>query len=300
MKSKTILTYTITILSLVCLLSVQNFQEVKGCYGPHITAQISSNEIKINENVTINGEICPADPNVTIRVTFTRPDYTWIDQFVVTDSEGKFSVTQNLDEVGYWNIFPIYGHICDRLHANVTDPNADPNAPMPTFELPPYKPNYTLVIAAGISLSLGTIVAVIGTKNKTRKISSLRLLVQIGFVFLIFFGMFIDHQNIPVPAEQIAPHEVLISNEFLGVSMPDGLPVTGDKAGKTSTKKTKVTFRESSAYVTLLIVLFIILIGLVIFVAGAALIAADKRKKRIARRKRMQQRQSSEQIYQNY
>ncbi|KON32300.1 MAG: hypothetical protein AC479_07630 [miscellaneous Crenarchaeota group-6 archaeon AD8-1] len=225
MKSKTVLACSITILSLVYILSAQSFVEVKGCYGPHITAQISSNEVKVNESVTINGEICPGDPNVTIRVTFTRPDYTWIDQFVVTDSEGKFSVTQELDEAGYWNIFPIYGHICDRLYANVTDPNADPNAPIPTFELPPYKPNYTLVSAAAISLSLGTIVAVVGTKNKTRKISSLRLFVQIGFVFLIFFGMFIDHQNIPVPAEQIAPHEVLISTEVLGVSMPDGLPV---------------------------------------------------------------------------
>jgi len=30
-----------------------------------------------------------------------------VDQFVVTDSEGRFSVTQTLDETGYWNIFPI-------------------------------------------------------------------------------------------------------------------------------------------------------------------------------------------------
>ena len=170
MKSKLAFCCAITILVLVYLLSIMGFQEVSGCYGPHITAQISSNQIYVGENVTITGEICPADPNVTIRVTFTKPDYTWIDQFTITDSEGKFSVTQKLEYPGYWNIFPIYGHICDRLYANVTDPNADPTIPIPTVELPPYKPNYLLVSIAGISLSAGAVAAVTGTKNKTRKI----------------------------------------------------------------------------------------------------------------------------------
>jgi hypothetical protein len=38
-----------------------------------------------------------------VRVTFTRPDYTWITQYVVPDPEtGEFTVTQTLDMVGYW------------------------------------------------------------------------------------------------------------------------------------------------------------------------------------------------------
>ena len=63
---------------------------------------------------------------------------------------------------------------------------------------------------------------------RTRKISSLRLTVQIGLVCLLFFGIFIDHQNIPVPAEQISPHEFLVGTSFLG-PLPDGLtlPVFG-------------------------------------------------------------------------
>ncbi len=225
MKSRIVLRFTLIIVFAVYLVCTHGFQLVDGCYGPHITAQISSNQVNVYENVTVTGEICPAEPNITIRVTFTRPNYTWLDQFVITDNEGKFSVTQTLDETGYWNIFPIYGHICDRLYANVSDPLADPLAPLPTVELPPYKPNYLLVSIAGFSLMAGAVSAIAGTKNKTRKISSLRLLVQIGFIFLIFFGMFIDHQNIPVPAEQIAPHEVLIGTDILGISMPDGLPV---------------------------------------------------------------------------
>jgi Pyruvate/2-oxoacid:ferredoxin oxidoreductase delta subunit len=160
---------------------------------------------------------------VTVRVTFTRPDYTWIDQFTLADNEtGEFSVTQKLDVAGFWNIFPIYGHMCDRLYANVTDPN--PLAPAPSMrELPPYKPNYSVITVTAISVSIAVVAVTAGTRNKTRKISSLRLFVQIAFVFLIFFGIFIDHQNLPVPAEQIAPHEFLVGTNTLG-SMPDGLP----------------------------------------------------------------------------
>ncbi|MCK5628418.1 hypothetical protein KAI12_03040, partial [Candidatus Bathyarchaeota archaeon] len=122
------------------------------CYGPHINANISSTEVLLNETVTITGRICPAEPNVTVRVAFTRPDYTWIDKFVVADDEtGEFAVTQRLDMAGYWNIFPIHGHICDRLYANVTDPS-DPQAPPPIVELPPIKLNYAIILATGVSV----------------------------------------------------------------------------------------------------------------------------------------------------
>jgi ferredoxin-type protein NapH len=223
MKQKTALCFTLAITVSLCILSVYNVQPATGCYGPHITADINKTQFNLNENATVTGEICPAEENVTVRVSFTRPDYTWIEHFVLTDSEGKFTATQALDMAGYWNIFPIYGHICDRLYANVTDPAA-PLAPPPTPELPPYKPNFTLIAAAAISISIGVATATTGTKNKTRKISSLRLLVQVGFVFIIFFGVFIDHYNLPVPAEQIAPHEFLVGTSELGETMPDGLP----------------------------------------------------------------------------
>src|SRR3972149_7984031 len=52
------------------------------CYGPHITANISANQVNIGETVTVKGIVCPTGPNVTVRVTFTKPDYTWIDHFV--------------------------------------------------------------------------------------------------------------------------------------------------------------------------------------------------------------------------
>ncbi|MCW4044224.1 MAG: 4Fe-4S binding protein [Candidatus Bathyarchaeota archaeon] len=224
MNQKTALCFTIAIALLLCILSVYNVQQATGCYGPHITGEINKTEFTLNENATVTGEICPAEANITVRITFTRPDYTWIDHIVQTDSQGRFNVTQKLDMVGYWNIFPIYGHICDRLHATVVDP-AEPSASSPMVKLPPYKPNFSLITVAAIALSVGVVAATTGTKNKTRKISSFRLLVQIAFVFILFAGVFIDHFNLPVPAEQIAPHELLVGATEFGEAMPDGLPL---------------------------------------------------------------------------
>ena len=225
MKERKAACFALVALIFLLIVSVDKITPVEACYGPHITADIDRNEVYINETVTVTGQICPAEPNVTVRVTFTRPDYTWIDRFVETDPEtGEFTVTQTLDMVGYWNIFPIRGHICDRLYANVTDP-ADPLAPLPTPTLPAYKPNISLVTVAAISISVGAVAVTTGRKNKTRKISSLRLFVQVGFVFILFFGVFIDHRVVPVPAEQITPHEYLVVTDVFGVSMPDGFPI---------------------------------------------------------------------------
>ena len=198
---------------------------VYACYGPHITGGVDRTQVLLNENVTVTGKICPPAENITIRVTFTRPDYSYIEYWVLTDSlTGEFSASQRMDMAGYWNIFPIYGHFCDRLYANVTDPMADPFAPIsPKPTLPVYSTNYYVLGVAAVSLSVGGIAVVTGAKNRTRNISSLRLLVQIGFVFILFFGVFIDHANLPWPAEQISPHEVLIGTNSLGVPMPDGL-----------------------------------------------------------------------------
>lgn len=209
----------------VSVLSLTFIQPANSCYGPSITSNINRNYININETVTVTGQISPPGENKTIRIAFTRPDYTFVEQYLVTDPvTGNFSATQQLDMVGYWNIFPIHGHICDRLFAEVTDPN-NPQAPLPTPDLPAMKVNYSVIAGAVGFLTVGVATLVYGRKNKTRKISSLRLFVQIGFIFLIFFGMFIDHQRLPVPAEQIAPHEALIGNNVFGVSMPDGIPM---------------------------------------------------------------------------
>ena len=77
----------LALLALVFLLiiSLGNVQPVEACYGPQITASIDKTEVHINESVTVTGQICPPGPNITIRIAFTRPDYTYIEQYLPTD-----------------------------------------------------------------------------------------------------------------------------------------------------------------------------------------------------------------------
>jgi NAD-dependent dihydropyrimidine dehydrogenase PreA subunit len=226
MKERTVLCFALVALISLLIISTDKIQPVEACYGPHITANISKTQVYINETVTVTGQVCPVAENLSIRVTFTRPDYTWVEQWVLTDNvTGGFSVTQKLDMAGYWNIFPIYSHMCDRLFATVTDPTADPNAP--PLEKPDLstKINYSVIAMAAVSATVAAVAITWGTRKKTRKISSFRLFVQIAFVFLIFTGIFIDHQNMPWPAAQIAPHEVVLGTREFGGTMPDGFPV---------------------------------------------------------------------------
>ncbi len=215
----------IAVIVSVYFVNVEFIQPVGSCYGPCITADIDKTQVDINQTVTVTGQVCPPGENQTVRIIFTRPDYTYIEQDVFTDQKtGNFTFTQELDMAGYWNIFAINGAICDRLFAQVTDPT-NPNAPPPTPKTPlNYAPEYFVVGVAAVLLSIGAVTAVVGSRNKTIKISSLRLFVQIGLVFLIFFGIFINGQSFPVPAAEISPHELLIGTNVLGVSMPDGLP----------------------------------------------------------------------------
>jgi NAD-dependent dihydropyrimidine dehydrogenase PreA subunit len=225
-KTKALILATIIACVLVPLLIF--CQPVSSCYGPHITATVSATQINVGENVTVTGKICLDSEETadrTVRVTFIKPDYTWIDQMVIADNvTGEFTVTQQLVEPGYWNIFPIIGHINDRLGVTVIDPNNEYVDPETAVQ-PPFRPKLTLIIAAVATVCIGAVAAITGRKKKTRKISSFRVFIQIGLLFLIFAGMFVDHEILPRPASQLPVHEFLVATDVFGVSMPDGFPV---------------------------------------------------------------------------
>ena len=44
-------------------------------------------------------------------------------------------------------------------------------------------------------------------------------------MFIIFFGIFVDHEILPQPASKIPVHELIVETEFFGVEMADGFPV---------------------------------------------------------------------------
>jgi polyferredoxin len=202
-----------------------SFSDPLPCHGPHITANIDRTEININQTVTITGRIYPPEPNATVRMLYVRPDYTWItpETYVPTDPQtGEFNHTQQLDMGGYWNIFPCHGHITDRMHVVVTDPSGTIGDPGDHEN--PWKLSRPLLATSAVLACIGVIVALTGLNKKTRKISSLRVCIQILLVFLLFFGMFVDHQTLPRPVRQIAVHDFLIGTDALGGTMPDGFP----------------------------------------------------------------------------
>ena len=204
------------------------FQPVLACYGPHIDANVSQTQLNLGETVIVSGLICSnlTGPDVTIIVTFVRPNLSWIEHTIVTDEiTGEFQVTQELDMVGYWNIFPKLGHMTDRLGVTVIDQKVDSETIIPLIDLPEIPYNFPLLAVAIILVGVGLITAITGRKRKTRSISSLRLLIQICFVMLIFFGMFADLGAISSPVRQLKVHEYLETPNILGVSLPDGLPV---------------------------------------------------------------------------
>lgn len=158
------------VLAALLIIGVLVCQPVFSCYCPHITASVSATEIYINENLTVTRKIClgvEEETNLTMRVTFVRLDYNWQDQTIEADREtGEFLVTQTLDIAGYWNIFPIYGHINDRL--SVIDPSADPSNPTVTIGSP-WKPNILLIVSAVSTISIGAVSATVNLFFKRKK-----------------------------------------------------------------------------------------------------------------------------------
>jgi polyferredoxin len=199
------------------------FSDPLPCFGPYVRANIDRTSIEINQTITITGKITPPEPDASVRVMYVKPDYTFDEQYAPTDPlTGEFTDTRTLDMAGFWNIFPSHGHITDRLYANVTDPSGTIGDPSGFVN--PWKWNIQLIATSIALICIGIVVAIIGLKTKTRKISSLRVCIQILLIFLIFMGMFIDRQNFPQPVRLLAVHEFIIGTEVFGGAMADGLP----------------------------------------------------------------------------
>ncbi len=75
-----------------------------------------------------------------------------------------------------------------------------------------------------IAVVLGIILIYKLTKNKTRKVSSLRLFIQVAAVIGLFIGLFIGPFNQPLFAPLgPAPRDYLIAGNLLGNQFPDGI-----------------------------------------------------------------------------
>ncbi len=80
-------------------------------------------------------------------------------------------------------------------------------------------PIYILAIIVGIALILKL------SKDKTRKITSLRFFVQVVAVVAIFMGLILGPFNQPLwEPLGVSPRDRLLGADFLGNQMPDGIP----------------------------------------------------------------------------
>ena len=77
---------------------------------------------------------------------------------------------------------------------------------------------YALIVAVGIVVILKL------SKDKTRKISSLRLFIQVAAVVAVFMGLIIGPFNLPLFRPLgISPRDNLICADVLGNQFPDGI-----------------------------------------------------------------------------
>ena len=79
---------------------------------------------------------------------------------------------------------------------------------------------FTLIVIAGVVLILKL------SKDKTRKISSLRFFIQIAAVVAVFMGLLIGPFNVPI-FEPLgpSPRNRLLGIDILGSQFPDGISV---------------------------------------------------------------------------
>jgi ferredoxin len=198
------------------------FSEPLPCFGPEIISYVDKNVVEINQTVIITGIISPPRENASVRICCIRPDYSWIEMYVPSDPQtGAFGPTEVvLDMKGYWNLCASNSHISDRMFVEVNDSTG--TAAEPNQFINPWKVNVPLLATAVVLTCTGIVFAITGLKKKTRRISSLRICIMIFLVFLIFTGVFVDHQKVPRPVRQVAVHELLVGTNIFGVSMPEG------------------------------------------------------------------------------
>jgi len=83
---------------------------------------------------------------------------------------------------------------------------------------------YALIVVVGIIVILKL------SKDKTRKISTLRLFIQVAAVVAVFMGLLLGPFNVPLYAPLgTAPRDRLLGTDVLGNQFPDGisLPILG-------------------------------------------------------------------------
>ncbi len=92
--------------------------------------------------------------------------------------------------------------------------------------MPWENPSVPVVLIFIAIVVIGVFLILKFSKNKTRKVSTLRLFIQIAAVFVVFMGLILGPFNLPLyrPLGP-SPRDRLIGAELFGNQFPDGLSV---------------------------------------------------------------------------
>lgn len=120
-----------TILLLSTLAVVPVFGDDPPSSPSSINCEISSTSITFGEDVLVSGNISPVVADVTVTLTYTRPNATVITTSVVSQSDGSFQYTFTPDSIGSWSVKASWAGNPDYLGSSsfnvefeVTDPSA--------------------------------------------------------------------------------------------------------------------------------------------------------------------------------
>ena len=217
----------IVLVAMVILATLSVGGPVNACSGPSVYANVTPNEVNINDSVTVTGHIFPENQNASVRVTFVRSDLSYIDVYTTTNSTGNFNVTLKLGSYGIWTIYVIHDAINDRLTVDVVSPSNVSPSPVPYFLFYPAQTPSLPIIGGALAIIIGGALAVGKiVRDKKIKITSARVFVQISSLFFIFLGVFINYNGLPIlPYAPLSGHDFLIGTNIAGASTPDGLSV---------------------------------------------------------------------------
>jgi hypothetical protein len=69
-----------------------------------ISCSVLPTSVMLGNSITVSGSISPTVSNVTVTLTYTKPDATNLDRTTTTGADGSFNDTYNPEVAGSWSV----------------------------------------------------------------------------------------------------------------------------------------------------------------------------------------------------
>jgi hypothetical protein len=99
----TILLFIVSAYSCAAVSSQVQFVDAAPPSSTSISCSVLPSSVTLGSSITLSGSITPAVSNVTVTLTYTKPDATSITRTATTGADGSFSDTYTPDIAGSWS-----------------------------------------------------------------------------------------------------------------------------------------------------------------------------------------------------